>query len=282
MADELSTRESFTRELRKAREYQKIELEAVAGETHISLDYLVALESGEWERIPWPFLRGYLTAYAESVGMVRDKVLKRFDELDYTPPPPGAREDRGEESPPPIRMPFAPPRRPAAETPEPQPQPARAATVPSFWEAVPARLKALAVGTALALLILAGWGLAVLVAGVLPGDGGEDESGALATLPGRTPVPAALSRAEAFQVRVETGAETRLSILGQSGRVFAGLCPADSAISFTSATEVIIETEKLEHLRVRRNGQVLDLAGPPGRAELRLGATELRIVRRSP
>jgi hypothetical protein len=71
----------FAKDLREAREFQQMTLEEAARATRISLDYLEALESGQWDQIPRAYLRGYLALFAEAVGMNREKVLRGFDNL---------------------------------------------------------------------------------------------------------------------------------------------------------------------------------------------------------
>ena len=72
---------AFCKELRQAREYQRMTLPEVAGITRVRVDYLAAIEEGRWEEIPRAYTRGYLSVYAEAVGMNRDKVIKSFDRL---------------------------------------------------------------------------------------------------------------------------------------------------------------------------------------------------------
>src|SRR5512139_1261246 len=72
---------AFADELRRAREYSGIELADVARITRISIEYLNSLESGKWEIIPQPYLRGFLSQYAKAVGMNVEKVLQSFDQL---------------------------------------------------------------------------------------------------------------------------------------------------------------------------------------------------------
>ena len=75
---------AFADELRRAREYNQISLDDVVRQTRIAREYLAALEHGEWEKIPFPYLRGYLAQYAQASGMNVDKVLHGYDELGRT------------------------------------------------------------------------------------------------------------------------------------------------------------------------------------------------------
>lgn len=76
---------AFAEELRRAREYSGINLADVASRTWIVIEYLEALEGGRWEAVPRPYLRGYLSLYAQAVGMNVDKVLQGFDRLMSAP-----------------------------------------------------------------------------------------------------------------------------------------------------------------------------------------------------
>ena len=72
---------TFCKELRQAREYQRITLREVAAVTRLGVDYLEAIENARWNEIPRAYIRGYLSLYAQAVGMNVDKVLKSFDRL---------------------------------------------------------------------------------------------------------------------------------------------------------------------------------------------------------
>jgi transcriptional regulator with XRE-family HTH domain len=72
---------AFCKELRQAREYQRITLREVGNVTRLGLEYLDAIEEGRWNEIPRAYIRGYLSLYAQAVGMNHDKVLKSFDRL---------------------------------------------------------------------------------------------------------------------------------------------------------------------------------------------------------
>jgi len=67
--------------LREARGYRRVTTAEVAAATRVTPEYVEALESGEWGKIPAAYLRGYLSLYASAVGMNREKVLRTFDRL---------------------------------------------------------------------------------------------------------------------------------------------------------------------------------------------------------
>jgi len=80
--------QQFCDNLKSARLYQEMELIEISRETRISVGFLTALEDGDWHLIPPGYLRGYLSNYAESVGMNLERVLESFTELEWEPPEP--------------------------------------------------------------------------------------------------------------------------------------------------------------------------------------------------
>lgn len=73
--------ESFGAYLRKERELRSISLEELAEQTHIKMDYLDAIESDHFERLPgMTFIRGYLKAYAGYVGLLPEEILLHFED----------------------------------------------------------------------------------------------------------------------------------------------------------------------------------------------------------
>lgn len=279
MEDGKTAQQSFVCDLQAAREYQHVSLDHVAEETHISLDFLRALEDGVWERIPAPFLRGYLTAYAECVGMVREKVLKRFDELNWQAPPLAQPEEAPAPRPVLPRIPFP------ARRPEPEPAPAplhaprgRETLVPSIWAVVPSSVKGLAAGALIVLLGLLVWGLVWLGSGP-----DADGRGADAPLESVLDTDApALQGFAPFQLQLRLNRSARLTIRSQEGTLFAGLLPADSTLRLSSSLELEVQAERLEDLLIWRDGRALDLPQETGRAELRVARESVRVIRRSP
>ena len=72
--------ESFGTYLKKERELRNIDLEEVFEQTHIKMEYLEAMESDHFERLPGlTFVRGYLKAYAGYIGLSVEEVLLRFE-----------------------------------------------------------------------------------------------------------------------------------------------------------------------------------------------------------
>lgn len=76
------THESIGSHLRRERELRKIPLEEVAEQTRVKLEYLQAIESEHFEKLPgMTFVRGYLKAYASYIGLLPEDVLLRFEDF---------------------------------------------------------------------------------------------------------------------------------------------------------------------------------------------------------
>jgi len=68
--------------LREIRERQGLTLEEIAEETKINCRFLRAIEEEAWEDLPGEvYVRGYLRAYAEAVGLDPGEVLARYSEI---------------------------------------------------------------------------------------------------------------------------------------------------------------------------------------------------------
>ncbi len=69
--------------LRRAREELRMPLEEVSRALHIRMRYLDALECGRLTELPGlSYAKGYLQAYAAYVGLDRDEILRRFEEVE--------------------------------------------------------------------------------------------------------------------------------------------------------------------------------------------------------
>ncbi len=89
--------QAFGRELVDARNYKGMSLEQIADITKIDVRYLKAMETGDWDMLPQPYMEAFLKAYAEAVGMNIPKVMKKYREmvqrrLDAAQPPEEAAE----------------------------------------------------------------------------------------------------------------------------------------------------------------------------------------------
>jgi hypothetical protein len=267
MEEDRSARQAFIQDLRTARDYQQMSLEQVAQTTHISLAYLRALEEDRWDAIPAPFLRGYLTAYAECLGMFREKVLKRFDELDWRPAASGERPGTG----------WRPdPARPSEEPALPHEARTRAdkVLVPGLWDVVPASLKGLVAGLALALFLVAALG----VVWILP-DGDGDAS----AVPQLEETGAGLlesARVQNLEFRLVRSGTLTLSVDGKP--VFRGTVKADSILALDTPNEVQVVVDRVEDLRLALDGRPLDVPADSGSAVLRVFRGVAGLIRRTP
>lgn len=69
--------------LRVAREERKLTREQVAHLLHIRLRYVEALEQGRLSELPGvAYTRGYLQAYAMFLGLDKDEILRRFEQVE--------------------------------------------------------------------------------------------------------------------------------------------------------------------------------------------------------
>ncbi len=69
--------------LRQARQERRLDLEEIAQVLHIRVRYLDALESGKLNELPGlSYTKGYLQVYATYVGLDKDEILRRFEEVE--------------------------------------------------------------------------------------------------------------------------------------------------------------------------------------------------------
>lgn len=69
----------FSEELRKAREARQLTLADIAQQTRIHIKYLQAIEQGTFDVLPQTYVRAFIKAYAEAVGLNAADALKRYD-----------------------------------------------------------------------------------------------------------------------------------------------------------------------------------------------------------
>lgn len=71
--------ESFGAELRKEREQKQISLSAISDSTRISVKILESIEAGKFSVLPQTYIRAFLRAYGQAIGLDGDDVLSRYD-----------------------------------------------------------------------------------------------------------------------------------------------------------------------------------------------------------
>jgi len=69
----------FSEELRKERESRQITLSDIAQRTRINIKYLQAIEQGAFDVLPQTYVRAFIKAYAEAVGINATEALKKYD-----------------------------------------------------------------------------------------------------------------------------------------------------------------------------------------------------------
>lgn len=78
---ETENNESIGSKLREARERKGLSAETVSRETMLTLRYVQALETNDFDALPGTaFVRGYVRRYAELVGLNADELIASFDE----------------------------------------------------------------------------------------------------------------------------------------------------------------------------------------------------------
>ncbi len=71
----------FFEELKKLRVERDIELSEVSTRTKISLEYLEAMEAGDFTFLPYVYIRLFLKAYTVEVGAETEEILQQLDHL---------------------------------------------------------------------------------------------------------------------------------------------------------------------------------------------------------
>lgn len=89
----------FGRYLVQQRELRGLSRDEVAAATKIPMGLIVALETGQVERLPGRvFVLNYIRAYARAIGLEQEEAVLRFEEMDKTlntqPPPPALERER--------------------------------------------------------------------------------------------------------------------------------------------------------------------------------------------
>jgi len=88
---------SLHQKLKEAREAKEVSLELLSQNTRIRQEYLSAMEEGDFSFLPRPYVRMFVKAYAEEVGLDPGEALAEFDRA-FPPEPPPQVEPPPEES----------------------------------------------------------------------------------------------------------------------------------------------------------------------------------------
>ena len=209
-------------ELREARDAKGISLAEAEAATHIKERYLNALEVNDWAVLPTPVkARGFLRNYAVYLGIDEDRAISRFSQMTRSAgvslPPPAAADS------------SVPTTNQDGAVFRPRDIDIDSAATVSTWLS-----SDIVVGVALALVVaLIGFALIRFAFG-----NSDDDSGALSTTPGLTPV---------------TGRSTPLETLTTEAEISAGeATPAAIVPTFdASAGNVQLKLEATEHVWVR-------------------------------
>jgi len=74
-------RRQIGKELKSAREFQEMSLEQVTAITKITVRFLENIEEGRWNFLPPTYVKAFIRAYSSAVGLQKDKLSNRLDEL---------------------------------------------------------------------------------------------------------------------------------------------------------------------------------------------------------
>ncbi|HJL74054.1 MAG TPA: helix-turn-helix domain-containing protein [Candidatus Marinimicrobia bacterium] len=69
----------FYTELKELRESQNIDLEEIHSRTKINMEYLTAIENGQFDVLPLPYVRLFMRAYVTEIGGEADEALHQLD-----------------------------------------------------------------------------------------------------------------------------------------------------------------------------------------------------------
>lgn len=69
----------FYTELKELRESQNIDLEEIHSRTKINIEYLLAIENGQFEVLPLPYVRLFMRAYVTEIGGDAEEALHQLD-----------------------------------------------------------------------------------------------------------------------------------------------------------------------------------------------------------
>jgi cytoskeletal protein RodZ len=73
--------ETFSAELKEARETLGMSLEQLASKIKIDIKFLEAIEKGDFTFLPEIYVRAFLKEYARTIGLDENKILKKFSQI---------------------------------------------------------------------------------------------------------------------------------------------------------------------------------------------------------
>ncbi|MDP3831468.1 MAG: DUF4115 domain-containing protein [Ignavibacteriaceae bacterium] len=73
--------ETFSAELKEARESLGMSLEQLANKIKIDIKFLEAIEKGDFTFLPVIYVRAFLKEYARTIGLDENKILKKFSQI---------------------------------------------------------------------------------------------------------------------------------------------------------------------------------------------------------
>lgn len=68
-------------ELKKARLSKRIRLKSISKKTKINPKILEALEAGEFQILPEPYIKAFIKTYAKEVGLDEKEILEKYESL---------------------------------------------------------------------------------------------------------------------------------------------------------------------------------------------------------
>lgn len=70
---------AFSEDLKKEREAKAVTLAEISKKTRINIKYLEAIEQGAFDVLPQTYIRAFIKAYAETIGLDVNEMLRKYD-----------------------------------------------------------------------------------------------------------------------------------------------------------------------------------------------------------
>jgi cytoskeleton protein RodZ len=262
------TKGAFGEHLKREREMRGVSIEEIAAATRIATRFLLAIENERWDQLPGGvFNRGFVRAVARYLGLDEENILAEYGL---------AAGDR-------------------------QSVPIWTGTPPAIAPDRPWLVWVLAAVAALVLIgggwfafrRIAAWRVSrhatsagttpspaasapVVVPAKVPAAGSTDATPDLSTEPSASPATSQFAAARAagaapetpssFDLKVETGKTTHVTVEADGQQVFKGILPAGERRTFTALKKFTVSARDAGALLLELNGQTLAPIGPPGRS----------------